>query len=153
MLEGLYKSSSNFCTQCEAEGFRGITFFYDRPDVMSKYEVRIEADKTDYPQLLSNGNLIDSGSVGSSRLAFLSLSYDVCCISSESCAPIDCRTPRPVFSESLHFPTRYSLVCLRSPGKANDMAVLYLQAFCNLAGSLSQALLSLCAGRWQSSRP
>ncbi len=68
MLEGLYKSGGNiFCTQCEAEGFRGITFFYDRPDIMSKYEVRIEADKGRYPQLLSNGNLIDSGSVGKSR--------------------------------------------------------------------------------------
>ena len=77
MLEGLYKSSSNFCTQCEAEGFRGITYFYDRPDVMSRYEVRIEADKESYPQLLSNGNLIDSGSMGSSRLVFLSLSWSL----------------------------------------------------------------------------
>ena len=67
MLEGLYKSSGNFCTQCEAEGFRGITYFYDRPDVMSKYIVRIEADSEAYPQLLSNGNLLESGKVGESR--------------------------------------------------------------------------------------
>ena len=60
-LEGLYKSSGNFCSQCEAEGFRGITFHYDRPDVMSKYTTRIEAAKDKYPVLLSNGNLVDSG--------------------------------------------------------------------------------------------
>lgn len=77
MLEGLYKSGGNFCTQCEAEGFRGITYFYDRPDVMSKYIVRVEAEKAKYPQLLSNGNLIDSGDMGSrsvsSCLAYFSL--------------------------------------------------------------------------------
>ncbi len=60
-LEGLYKSSGNFCTQCEAQGFRKITYFLDRPDVMSKYTVRIQADKTRYPVLLSNGNLKEAG--------------------------------------------------------------------------------------------
>lgn len=60
-LEGLYKTSSNFCTQCEAEGFRKITFYQDRPDVMAKFTTRIEADKALYPVLLSNGNLIDQG--------------------------------------------------------------------------------------------
>lgn len=60
-LEGLYKSSGNFCTQCEAEGFRKITYYQDRPDVMAKYTCRIEADKTLYPVLLSNGNLIEHG--------------------------------------------------------------------------------------------
>ncbi|KAJ0594419.1 putative cytosol alanyl aminopeptidase [Helianthus annuus] len=60
-LEGLYKSSGNFCTQCEAEGFRKITFYQDRPDIMSKYTCRIEADKLLYPVLLSNGNLIEQG--------------------------------------------------------------------------------------------
>ena len=60
-LEGLYKSSGNFCTQCEAEGFRRITFYQDRPDVMSIFTTRIEADKTKYPVLLGNGNLVDSG--------------------------------------------------------------------------------------------
>ncbi|KAL9267647.1 Puromycin-sensitive aminopeptidase-like protein, partial [Drosera capensis] len=60
-LEGLYKTSGNFCTQCEAEGFRKITFYQDRPDVMAKYTVRIEADKALYPVLLSNGNLIEQG--------------------------------------------------------------------------------------------
>lgn len=60
-LSGLYKSSGNFCTQCEAEGFRRITFFPDRPDVLTSYGVKIIADKEKYPVLLSNGNLDDSG--------------------------------------------------------------------------------------------
>ncbi|KAL3833474.1 hypothetical protein ACJIZ3_008210 [Penstemon smallii] len=60
-MEGLYKSSGNFCTQCEAEGFRKITFYQDRPDIMAKYTCRIEADKSLYPVLLSNGNLIEQG--------------------------------------------------------------------------------------------
>ncbi|KAI3804451.1 hypothetical protein L1987_25999 [Smallanthus sonchifolius] len=60
-LEGLYKSSGNFCSQCEAEGFRKITFYQDRPDIMAKYTCRIEADKSLYPVLLSNGNLIEQG--------------------------------------------------------------------------------------------
>ena len=60
-LEGLYLSSGMFCTQCEAQGFRRITYFPDRPDVMSRYEVTLVGDKTKYPILLSNGNLIDSG--------------------------------------------------------------------------------------------
>ncbi len=60
-LEGLYKSGGNFCTQCEAEGFRGITYFLDRPDVMSKYTTRIEADAKSYPVLLGNGNLLEKG--------------------------------------------------------------------------------------------
>ncbi|KAM7494279.1 hypothetical protein LguiB_028888 [Lonicera macranthoides] len=60
-LKGLYKSSGNFCTQCEAEGFRKITFYQDRPDIMAKYTCRIEADKSLYPVLLSNGNLLEQG--------------------------------------------------------------------------------------------
>ncbi|MFL2840977.1 MAG: aminopeptidase N [Pseudohongiellaceae bacterium] len=60
-LEGLYKSNNKFCTQCEAEGFRKITWFLDRPDVLSSFTTRIEADKDLYPVLLSNGNKIDSG--------------------------------------------------------------------------------------------
>ncbi len=55
-LEGLYVSNHIFCTQCEAEGFRKITYYLDRPDVMSRFQVRIEADQTIYPVLLSNGN-------------------------------------------------------------------------------------------------
>ncbi|KAG5024279.1 hypothetical protein JHK86_020193 [Glycine max] len=66
-LEGLYKSSGNFCTQCEAEGFRKITFFQDRPDIMAKYTVRIEADKSLYPVLLSNGNLAEQGDLEDGR--------------------------------------------------------------------------------------
>ena len=60
-LEGLYQSSGNFCTQCEAQGFRKITYFLDRPDVMGKFITTIRADKEKYPVMLSNGNLIDSG--------------------------------------------------------------------------------------------
>jgi aminopeptidase N len=55
-LSGLYRSSGNFCTQCEAHGFRRITWFLDRPDVMARYTVRIEAARERYPVLLSNGN-------------------------------------------------------------------------------------------------
>lgn len=60
-LEGLYKSRTMYCTQCEAEGFRKITYYLDRPDVMSEFFTRISADKASFPVLLSNGNLIDSG--------------------------------------------------------------------------------------------
>ena len=60
-LEGLYQSRKLFCTQCEAEGFRKISYYPDRPDVMSIYTVRIEADQARYPVLLSNGNLLDQG--------------------------------------------------------------------------------------------
>ncbi len=60
-LEGLYKSSGNFCTQCEAQGFRKITYFLDRPDIMAKYKVRIQANSLHYPVLLSNGNLREEG--------------------------------------------------------------------------------------------
>ena len=57
-LSGLYTSGGSFCTQCEAEGFRRITFFPDRPDVMARYTVTIEADRARYPVLLSNGNRV-----------------------------------------------------------------------------------------------
>jgi aminopeptidase N len=60
-LSGLYRSSGTFCTQCEAEGFRRITYFPDRPDVMTVYTTRVEADKGEAHVLLSNGNLIESG--------------------------------------------------------------------------------------------
>ncbi|MDC0663793.1 aminopeptidase N [Marinobacter sp. SS21] len=66
-LEGLYKSSGMFCTQCEAEGFRSITFFPDRPDVMARFRTRIEADKSAYPILLSNGNDVDRGDLDNGR--------------------------------------------------------------------------------------
>lgn len=66
-LEGLYKSSGMFCTQCEAEGFRCITYFPDRPDVMSRYRTRIEADKSAYPILLSNGNDVERGDLDGGR--------------------------------------------------------------------------------------
>ena len=67
-LMGLYRSGPIYCTQCEAEGFRRITYFPDRPDVMAVYTTRIEAEKADAPVLLANGNLIASGDVpGTSR--------------------------------------------------------------------------------------
>jgi len=66
-LEGLYKSDGMFCTQCEAEGFRRITFYPDRPDVMSVYSTTIEADKSVYPVLLSNGNLVAQGDLDNGR--------------------------------------------------------------------------------------
>jgi aminopeptidase N len=66
-LEGLYMSGGRFCTQCEAEGFRAITFALDRPDVLARYAVRIEADKDAYPTLLSNGNLTESGEMEGGR--------------------------------------------------------------------------------------
>jgi aminopeptidase N len=66
-LEGLYKSDGMFCTQCEAEGFRRITFYPDRPDVMSIFDTTIVADKSAYPVLLANGNLVDSGEEDDSR--------------------------------------------------------------------------------------
>ncbi|MEL6737208.1 MAG: aminopeptidase N, partial [Pseudomonadota bacterium] len=66
-LMGLYRSSSVFCTQCEAEGFRRITFFPDRPDVLSTYDVRLEADAETAPILLSNGNPGAKGSLDNGR--------------------------------------------------------------------------------------
>lgn len=57
-LEGLYQASGAYCTQCEAEGFRKITYFMDRPDVLAEYKVKITADKNQYPYLLSNGNKV-----------------------------------------------------------------------------------------------
>ena len=66
-LSGLYTSAGNFCTQCEAEGFRRITWFLDRPDVMATYRVRIEADEERCPVLLSNGNRVASGRAAGGR--------------------------------------------------------------------------------------
>jgi aminopeptidase N len=64
---GLYLSNGVFCTQCEAEGFRRITYYQDRPDVMARFRVRIEADQSAYPVLLSNGNLLETGIDGGGR--------------------------------------------------------------------------------------
>lgn len=66
-FDGLYQSKGIYCTQCEAQGFRKITFFLDRPDVMTKYSVDIEADKTKYPILLSNGDRIAQKDLGNGR--------------------------------------------------------------------------------------
>ncbi|MBU3731110.1 MAG: aminopeptidase N [Beijerinckiaceae bacterium] len=66
-LMGLYRSSGAYCTQCEAEGFRRITYFIDRPDVMSVYTTRIEADKNDAPVLLGNGNPVEQGDLPNGR--------------------------------------------------------------------------------------
>lgn len=66
-LEGLYLSSSMLCTQCEAQGFRKITWFLDRPDVMSRFKTTLVADKAKYPVLLSNGNKTGSGELDNNR--------------------------------------------------------------------------------------
>jgi aminopeptidase N len=66
-LMGLYRSNGVYCTQCEAEGFRRVTYFPDRPDVMAVYTTRIEADKNEAPILLSNGNLVESGEIAGGR--------------------------------------------------------------------------------------
>ncbi len=66
-LEGFYRSQSAYCTQCEAEGFRKITYYPDRPDVLAVYTVTLEADQKTCPVLLSNGNLIDEEQVAGGR--------------------------------------------------------------------------------------
>ncbi len=66
-LSGLYRSRGNYCTQCEAHGFRRITYFFDRPDVMTRFTTTISADKKQYPVLLSNGNLIESKELTDNR--------------------------------------------------------------------------------------
>ncbi|MEN9464330.1 MAG: hypothetical protein RL217_511, partial [Pseudomonadota bacterium] len=66
-LEGLYRSGGMYCTQCEAEGFRRITYYLDRPDVMSVFTTHISANAEKYPVLLSNGNLIADVKNGSTR--------------------------------------------------------------------------------------
>jgi len=66
-LSGLYRSNAMYCTQCEAHGFRRITYFLDRPDIMARYTTTIKANKTHYPVLLSNGNLVASGDSADGR--------------------------------------------------------------------------------------
>ena len=66
-LSGLYMSSGNYCTQCESEGFRCITYYLDRPDVMSVYTCTISADHDETPVILSNGNRVDSGDLPGGR--------------------------------------------------------------------------------------
>ena len=66
-LEGLYVSKGMYCTQCEAEGFRKITYYLDRPDVMARFTTRVEADKQAYPVLLSNGNPVEQGDLDHGR--------------------------------------------------------------------------------------
>ncbi|HCE69044.1 MAG: aminopeptidase N [Geobacteraceae bacterium GWC2_55_20] len=66
-LEGLYRSGGMFCTQCEAEGFRSITYYPDRPDVLTVFTTTIIAEKTRYPRLLSNGNLVEQGQLADGR--------------------------------------------------------------------------------------
>ena len=69
-LMGLYRAGATYCTQCEAEGFRRITYFLDRPDVMAVYTTRIEADKKEAPVLLSNGNLVAHGDLAGTARHF-----------------------------------------------------------------------------------
>ncbi len=67
LLEGLYKSGGGFCTQCEAEGFRRITYYMDRPDVLARFTTTVTADKANFPYLLSNGNRIAQGDLDNGR--------------------------------------------------------------------------------------
>ena len=76
-LMGLYRSGSAYCTQCEAEGFRRITYFLDRPDVLSVYTVRIEAERDDAPVLLANGNPVEAGAMLTAQGAETSRHYAV----------------------------------------------------------------------------
>lgn len=93
-LEGLYLSGGNFCTQCEAEGFRHITWFLDRPDVLSRYSTTLIADASEFPVLLSNGNRVDSARLDDGRhmarwedphpkpsYLFALVAGDLCCLS------------------------------------------------------------------------
>ncbi|HEV3042445.1 MAG TPA: aminopeptidase N, partial [Roseiarcus sp.] len=66
-LMGLYRSGSAYCTQCEAEGFRRISYFLDRPDVLSTYVTRLEADRGEAPVLLANGNCVETGAAPDGR--------------------------------------------------------------------------------------
>jgi aminopeptidase N len=66
-LMGLYRSNGVYCTQCEADGFRRISYFLDRPDVMATYRVRLEADKAECPVLLANGNVLETGDLPEGR--------------------------------------------------------------------------------------
>lgn len=66
-LEGLYKSGDGFCTQCEAEGFRRITYYLDRPDVLARFTTKVIADKKAYPHLLSNGNRVSHGDLDGNK--------------------------------------------------------------------------------------
>lgn len=87
-LSGLYKSGSMYCTQCEAMGFRRITYYPDRPDNMATFErVRLEANKVDYPVLLANGNIVEQGDIDNSDRhyavwsdPFPKPSYLFCCV-------------------------------------------------------------------------
>src|SRR5690606_17263412 len=63
-LMGLYRSSGTWCTQCEPEGFRRITYYLDRPDILAPFNVRITAPQSVAPVLLANGNLVDKGDAG-----------------------------------------------------------------------------------------
>ncbi|BBP45493.1 aminopeptidase N [Thiosulfatimonas sediminis] len=66
-LEGLYRTSNNYCTQCEAEGFRKITYYLDRPDVLSVFTTKIIADKSENRYLLANGNMVESGDLADGK--------------------------------------------------------------------------------------
>ena len=69
-LMGLYRAGDTYCTQCEAQGFRRITYFLDRPDVMAVYTTRIEADKVEAPVLLANGNPVSAGDIAGTNRHF-----------------------------------------------------------------------------------
>jgi aminopeptidase N len=110
-LEGLYLSSGNYCTQCEAEGFRYITYYLDRPDVMSVFTTEIHADSASCPLLLSNGNREDSGVIGDRHWArwhdpfpkpsylFALVAGDLACIEDEFTTRSGRRVALQIFTE------------------------------------------------------
>lgn len=116
-LEGLYLSGGNYCTQCEAEGFRCITYFPDRPDVLTRFTTKIIADKTQNPVLLSNGNLVETGDLdGGKHFAvwhdpfakpcylFALVAGDLCCMQ-ESFLAADGRLIRlEIYTDAHHIP-------------------------------------------------
>ncbi|MFP1591109.1 hypothetical protein ACLB1M_09545 [Escherichia coli] len=69
-MEGLYQSGDALCTQCEAEGFRHITYYLDRPDVLARFTTKIIADKIKYPFLLSNGNRVAQGELETDAIGY-----------------------------------------------------------------------------------
>jgi aminopeptidase N len=126
-LEGLYKSNGIFCTQCEAEGFRQITPFLDRPDIMSTYSCTIIADKKECPVLLSNGNLVDSGDLEGNRhyvrwedpfkkpgYLFALVAGDLCNIQDKFITGSGKKITLKIFADQQHIDKcRHAMTCLK----------------------------------------
>ena len=114
-LEGLYRSGGNYCTQCEAQGFRRITYYQDRPDVMAPFAVRIVADKQTNPVLLSNGNQVGQGDLADGRhwaewedpfakpcYLFALVAGDLCCVEDHFTTMSGREVTLRIFTEAHH---------------------------------------------------